>query len=120
MLFGGLLLSATVFAFAWWLHWNETNGWAHEDDAQDVDHDYLQRRGRSRRRVHAILVACSGLILLATIAGPGPVFVGSWTCVSFALMAVVGLAILDAFRTQRYHQNKLRKIRNQFSDLDET
>ena len=119
MFFGGLLLGTTVLAFAWWLHWNEAHGWPDESYDRESDREYLANRGSARRRVHAIFGACGVLILVATFAGPGPLFAGAWTCVAFALMTVVGLALLDAMRTHRYHSNKLRKIRQQFPDVED-
>ena len=116
---GGLILSIAVLSFAGWLHWNEQLGWENENYDPEADADYLATRRQARRRVHAIFAACGFLILFATLAGPGPVFVGAWTCVAFALMVVVGLALLDAIRTQRYHSDKLSKIRRQLPDVED-
>ena len=116
---GGILLSITVLGFAAWLHWNETQGWPNEPDVTERDQSYLAKRRKSRSRVHLIMAFCGVLILAATIAGPGPLFVGAWTCVAFCLMTVVMLALLDAFRTHRYYINKIPENRRRLLDGDE-
>jgi hypothetical protein len=51
------------------------------------------------------------LILVAAFAGLGPIWVAAWTTVMFALITVVILAGVDAFRTHRYQVDKLPEIR---------
>ena len=115
----GILLSATLIFVAVWLQQNEVNGWSHESYDEPVDQSYLTQRRRSRKRVNYIIGGCGVLILIATLAGPGPVFVGAWSCVAFALMTVVGLAMVDFVRTQRYHSDKLARIRQHASSNDD-
>ncbi|NND96948.1 MAG: hypothetical protein HKN47_06430 [Pirellulaceae bacterium] len=119
MFIGGLLLSATLLGFAAWLHVNDQQGWPYESQRDLSDQDYLQHRKRSRRRVHFLFACCGVLILIATIAGPGLIFVAAWTCVAFVLMTIVGFAGLDAMRTHRYHSKKLPQIRRQILDGDD-
>ena len=111
MFASGMILSVTLIAFAWWLNANETHGWAHESYDSEVDKEYLARRRKSRRRVNAIIGGCGLLIFVATIAGPGPVWIAAWMSVSVGLLTVVILAVLDAIRTHRYHRKKLPEIR---------
>jgi hypothetical protein len=113
MFAGGLILSVTLIAFACWLQVNETRGWAHDTYDSELDRDYLRRRQRSRRRIHVIIGACGGLILLATLVGPGRIWIAAWMCVTVCLVTVVLLALLDAWRTQRYQRKKLPEIRRQ-------
>lgn len=114
MFVGGLILAATLISFAVWLQWNEREGWPGETYQRD-DSVYLQARLRSRRRIHWIIGMCGGLILVATLATPQKrqIWIACWTTVMIALITVVFLALLDAFRTHRYHQAKLPEIRRQ-------
>ncbi|MEM9589074.1 MAG: hypothetical protein AAGA03_17465 [Planctomycetota bacterium] len=114
MFAGSLVLSATVIGFALWLHFTDQQGWPGETySGTKVDLEYLRRRSRSRRRVHMILLATGVLIGVAAFAGPDEtaVWLACWLSVIAALLTVVGLALLDAFRTHRYHRNKLPEIR---------
>ena len=110
MFFGGLILSATLLLFAFWLHSNEQRGWPNESYDSERDQEHLAQRKRSRRRVHLIFAACGILILIATLAGPQQlrIFVGAWSCVTVGLFAIVALAALDAFRTHRYDSRRPR------------
>lgn len=125
MFAGGMLLSAMLIFFASWLQWNERQGWPNESYNPDDDDDgnYLQQRRRSRTRVHYLFGSCGVMILIATLVGPdaysGLVFSGMWTCVAFALMTIVALALLDGIRTQRHHAQKLSDIRSQFTESDD-
>ncbi|MDA8743367.1 hypothetical protein N9N28_01930 [Rubripirellula amarantea] len=122
MFAGSLVLSFTLIAFAFWLQWNEKLGWPQEQAdlnramhpliGSDLDRDYYRRRSSSRARIHWIIGICGVLILIAAIAGHGVIWVGAWMCVMFALVCVVLLALLDAFRTHRYHKNKLPQVRD--------
>ncbi len=135
---GGLLLSATLLGFAAWLHVNERDGWAHEQDApvpqnrthknglkNDRSHQsaadarYFLRRQRSRNRVHFLFAACGILVLAAAIAGPGIVFVAAWSCVAFAMMVIVVIAMMDGVRTHLHHRDKLPKIDPEGFDTDD-
>ena len=111
MFASGMILSVTLVAFAWWLHTNEVRGWADESFDTQLDKDYLTRRKKSRRRVNLIIGGCGVLILVATLAGPGPIWLAAWMSVSVGLLTVVALALLDAVRTHRYHRKKLPEIR---------
>ena len=111
MFAGSLVLGFTLIGFAFWLQWNDSFGWPDEKFETKLDHDYHVKRSRSRRRIHMIIAACGTAIILAAIAGPGPIWIGAWMCVSVALMTVVILAGFDAFRTHRYHREKLPKLR---------
>ncbi len=110
---GSLLLGTTLLCFAYWLHWNETQGWPNESFVTELDNRYHATRSRSRKRIHIIIAICGVLILVAAIVGPGPVWVASWMCVTVALLTVVVLAGVDAIRTHRYHSDKLPEIRRQ-------
>lgn len=113
MFAGGLLLAGTLIFFAVWLQWTERQGWPGEnyDGSRDKDMVYLQRRMRSRRLVNGLIGLCGVLILVATVAGVGRVFVAAWLSVTLVLFVVVMLALLDAFRTFRYEKDKLRDLR---------
>ena len=111
MFASGMILAITLIAFAWWLQVNEVRGWANESYDSELDKDYLSRRMRARRRVNLIIGGCGVLIFIATLAGPGPVWVAAWMSVSVGLLTVVILALLDAVRTHRYHRKKLPEIR---------
>tara|TARA_R110002049_G_scaffold4601_5_gene32118 strand:- start:171513 stop:171872 length:360 start_codon:yes stop_codon:yes gene_type:complete len=111
MFASGMILAVTLIAFACWLHVNEMRGWANESYDSDLDKEYLSRRTRARRRVNLIIGGCGVLILVATIAGPGPVWIAAWMSVSIGLLTVVMLAVLDAIRTHRYHRKKLPEVR---------
>lgn len=114
MFVGGLILAVTLISFAVWLQWNEREGWPGET-FQNEDRVYLRARFRRRRRIHWIIGICGGLILVATVGTPEhrQVWVACWAIVMIALIAVVLLALLDAFQTHRYHQSKLPEIRRE-------
>lgn len=120
MFAGSLILALTLLGFAAWLHYNERLGWPNESYDSDTDHEYLTRRMRARRRIHVILAVCGLLILIASFAGPSHVlWVAAWMSVMAALMTVVILAALDAYRTQRYHAKKLPEIRSRMLGGDD-
>jgi hypothetical protein len=106
-----MILAVTCLAFAGWLHWNERQGWPNESYDRQDDEVYLNRRMRSRRRVHALFALCGLLIATAAIAGPGRIFIAAWLTVSLVLMTVVLLAALDALRTSRYDKRKTDELR---------
>ena len=113
-MFGGsLVLGITLCCFAAWLHWNETHGWPNETFVTELDNQYRAKRRRSRGRIHMIIAGCGILILIAALAGEGPVWIVAWMCVIAGLLAVVCLAGIDAFRTHRYHAAKLPEIRRE-------
>jgi predicted tellurium resistance membrane protein TerC len=116
MFAGGLLLAATLLFFAGWLQWTEQRGWPHDTDDGELDVDYLQRRKKSRSRVNLLIGICGLLILTATLAGIGPIFVAAWSIVTVILMVIIILAGLDAFRTHRHHQEKIRQLRDRAMD----
>ena len=113
MFASGMILSITLIGFAWWLQRNEQLGWPQESYDSELDKDYLARRRKSRRRVNALIAICGLLIFVATVAGPGPVWLAAWMSVSVGLLTVVILALLDALRTHRYQRKKLPEIRRQ-------
>lgn len=111
MFAGGMLLSFTLLFFAGWLQWTEARGWPHENDLDVDDGPYLLARRRGRFRVNLLIGTCGVLVLIATIAGVGLVFAAAWTTVTMILFVIVVLAGLDAWRTHRHHQDKVRRIR---------
>ena len=111
MFAGGLLLGGTLLFFAVWLQWTEQRGWPHDTFTADEDQAYLSRRKRSRLLVNVLIGICGLLILAATLSGVGIVFVAAWSTVTLILMVIVILAGLDAFRTHRHHQEKIRRTR---------
>jgi len=113
MFASGMILAITLIGFAWWLQRNEQYGWAEESYDTELDQDYFARRRKARRRVNALIAICGLLIFVATVAGPGPVWIAAWMIVSVCLLTVVILALLDAIRTQRYQRKKLPEIRRQ-------
>ncbi|WP_253159009.1 hypothetical protein [Stieleria tagensis] len=110
------MLASTLIFFACWLQWTEHRGWPHEDVDRDEDESYLQRRKKSRSRVNLLIGICGVLILAATIAGVGLVFAAAWTSVALILMVIVILAGLDAYRTHRHHQEKMRQMRKRATE----
>jgi len=116
MFAGGLLLAATLLFFAGWLQWTEHHGWPHESADCEADYVYLAKRKRSRSLVNAMIGICGLLILVATFAGVGLIFAAAWSIVSLMLMVIVALAMLDAFRTHRHHQEKMRELRRRAID----
>jgi hypothetical protein len=117
--YGSLILGITLCGFAGWLHWQELNGWPNESFETELDHRYRNKRTRARRRIHLIIGGCGILILVAAFAGHGPLWIVSWMCVIAGLIAVVFLAAIDAFRTHRYHCEKLPEIRREILGEDE-
>ena len=119
MFAGSIVLGITLISFAAWLQWNDSHGWPNESFETKLDNEYHARRTRARKRIHLIIGACGVLVIVAAFAGPGPVWVGAWMSVSLALLTVVVLAGFDAFRTHRYHNDKLPKVRRKRLDDDE-
>ncbi len=121
MFAGGIVLAVTLIVFAVWLHWNERQGWPGESYESQADANYLRQRFRSRRRIHLIIGICGLWILAATFAGPEKrsLWIAAWSVVMISLMTVVLLALLDGFRTHRYHRNKLPEIRRRFLGDDD-
>ena len=111
MFAGSLVLGVTLCCFAFWLHWHETRGWPNESFVTELDNRYRTKRSKSRRRIHAIIAACGVAILVAAFAGPSLLWLAAWMSVIVGLIAVVFLAGIDAFRTHRYHVEKLPEIR---------
>ena len=111
MFAGGILLAFTLLFFAFWLQWTEHHGWPHDGFDTAEDAEYLTKRKKSRRFVNILIGMCGGLILAATLAGVGVVFLTAWSIVSLILIVILFLAGLDAFRTHRHHQDKLRRLR---------
>jgi pheromone shutdown protein TraB len=116
MFAGGMVLAATVLFFAAWLQWTEHQGWPYDSFNMEEDGEYLTRRRRSRLIVNGLLALCGLLICTATLAGVGVVFAVAWTLVTLNLMIIVLLAGLDAFRTHRYHKDRLRALRERAFD----
>ncbi|MCD0460844.1 hypothetical protein [Roseiconus lacunae] len=110
---GGLLLGGTLLFFAIWLQWTEHHGWPHDHFDSDDDLEYRKQRKRSRSKVNSLIGICGMLVLAATLVNDRLIFVAAWTAVTFILLVIIVLAMLDAFRTHRYHQDKMRRIREQ-------
>lgn len=111
MFAGSILMAVTVLGFAAWLHYNDRQGWGQDEPFRtELDRRYLDRRTRSRRRIHLIIAGCGVLILVAAFFGPGPVWIAAWMTVTVALAVVVLLAGLDAVRTFRYQNAKLKRL----------
>lgn len=111
MFAGSIVMAVTVLFFAAWLHYNDGRGWGQDERFRtELDLKYLDRRTRSRRRIHMIIAVCGILILVAAFAGPGPVWIASWMTVMVALAIVVVLAGFDALRTYRYQNAKLKSL----------
>ncbi len=116
MFAGSMILAVTLIAFAAWLQWSESNGWGDGELSEtELDQRYFRQRGRSRRRTNLIIGICGLLILVAAIAGGGPIWIAAWLCVTLALATVVGLAGLDVLRTHRYHTAKMQDLINRRS-----
>ena len=113
-----MILGMTLIGFAIWLQWTEAKGWPNESYSTDLDIAYLKRRMKSRRRVNFILGFCGVLILAAGVSGPR-IFMMAWLTVTLALLTVVVLAGLDAFRTHRYLNDKIPEIRRQMLNRDD-
>lgn len=119
MFAGSLVIGFTMVGFALWLQWNDSAGWPNEKFETKLDFDYHSKRSRSRIRVHAIIGACGAVVIAAAFVGPGPIWVGAWLCVMLGLMTVVVLAGFDAFRTHRYHRDKLPELRRDAMNDDD-
>lgn len=113
MFYGQLLMGSTLLFFASWLQWTERRGWPHDafDRNEVSDQQYLTQRGRSRRLVNSLIGICGALILSAAFSGDVVIFVAAWSTVSMILFVIIILAALDAFRTQRHHADKIRRMR---------
>ncbi len=114
-----MILGITLCGFAAWLHWHELNGWPNESFETELDHRYRNKRSRARGRIHLIIGGCGLLIIVAAFAGHGALWIAAWMCVIVGLVAVVVLAAIDAFRTHRYHCEKLPEIRREILGDDE-
>ncbi|MBL6725481.1 MAG: hypothetical protein ISQ09_10380 [Rubripirellula sp.] len=110
---GSLILGVTLCLFSAWLHRTEKHGWPNESFETELDRQYRSRRLNSRRRIHYLIAACGGLILVAAFWGPGVTWVICWSLVMLMLLLVVFLAAADAVGTHRYHQKKLPEIQKQ-------
>lgn len=109
-----MVLSITLVAFAVWLQVNDRAGWPQEDlDASDDS--FRVRRHRRRTRVNVLLGSAGLVIAVAAAVGPGPVWVGCWMIVILILCTVIVLALLDAFRTRRHYQQKMRDVRDRLT-----
>lgn len=116
MFAGGLLLGGTLLFFSLWLQWTEHNGWPHDTFDAQRDGAYRKQRRKSRRRVNVLIGICGLLILAATLAGVGLVYLAAWSTVTLILFVIIILAGLDAFRTHRHHKEKLRRKRDHASE----
>ncbi|EMI22689.1 putative membrane protein [Rhodopirellula maiorica SM1] len=119
MFAGSLVIGITLLAFAIWLHWNEHRGWANESPQGALDQHYFASRMRSRRWVHLLFAFCGVLVIVAAFAGPGRIWIGCWMSVMVALLVIMVLAAVDAFRTLRYQSKKKPEIRRQVFGQDE-
>ncbi len=119
MFAGSIVIGVTLLSFAIWLHWNERQGWAGESSDDRLDQHYYASRMRSRRWVHVLFGLCGILVIVAAFAGPGRVWIGCWMSVMLALLVIMVLAGVDAFRTLRYQSKKKPEIRRQIFERDE-
>lgn len=111
MFAGGLLLGGTLLFFSLWLQWTENHGWPDDTFDAETDTAYRLQRKKSRRLVNILIGLCGLLILSATLAGVGVVYLAAWSTVTLILMVIIILAGLDAYRTHRHHKDKLRQMR---------
>jgi fluoride ion exporter CrcB/FEX len=118
MFAGSLLLGLTLIAFAAWLQWNDAVSWRDEMMESRLDIEYHLRRSKSRSRIHAVIGFCGALIMFAAFAGKAsPLWVAAWLSVMAALIVIILLALLDAWRTYRYQIAKRPEIhRKNFGD----
>ncbi|MDB4339084.1 hypothetical protein OAF09_00585 [bacterium] len=110
---GSIILGLTLCFFAGWLHWKDTEGWPNESFETVLDKQYRSKRSAGRRRIHYLIAGCGLAILVAAVAGPGVIWLVSWSLVMIGSLVVVLLALVDAFRTHRYHSAKLPEIRRE-------
>jgi peptidoglycan/LPS O-acetylase OafA/YrhL len=114
MFAGSLVMGLSMVGFAVWLQWNDSIGWSSESMESRLEAEYLIRRSRSRSRIHLMIGGCGVMITAAAFAGPrSPQWAAAWMSVIVALMVIVMLAILDAWRTHRYHAAKRPEIRRE-------
>ena len=114
MFLGSLLIATVLIGFGCYLHWNETQGWHHENEEataflaeserSEIDQHYFAARARSRRRIHALIIGCGCVIAIAAVVGEGVFWMGAWMSVVVALGVIVALSGLDAIRTIRYQR----------------
>ena len=118
MFAGSLLLGLTLIAFAAWLQWNDVVGWRDEAMESRLDIEYHLRRSKARSFIHLMIGFCGVLIVVAAFAGKAtPLWVAAWMSVMVALVVIILLALLDAWRTYRYQIAKRPEIhRKNFSD----
>ncbi len=117
MLPASLILGLTLLGFAAWLEWREQQ---ESDPGPLFDAEYLSRRRRGRRAVHILLAASGLLILAAAVAGRGVLWAALWSAVCGLLILVLVIAIVDFWRTHRYFYRKLPELRQQMLHPDET
>ncbi len=111
---GSLVLGLSLVGFAVWLQWNERHGWSSESLEAPLDAKYYLGRSKSRSRIHRIIAGCGLLAMVAAFAGPAtPIWVAAWMSIMVALMVIILLALLDAWRTHRYYAAKLPEARRQ-------
>lgn len=108
-----ILLSCTLFFLAWWLENRERDEPQPGQGDPTFDDEYLMARRRGRRSVHILLAVSAVLILMAGLAGPGPVWIASWLAVCGLLVVVLTLGMMDFYRTNRYLARKLPQLRQQ-------
>jgi hypothetical protein len=116
---GQVLLGILLLLFAGWLQQNENNGWPDEDAPNDENRAYYNKRRQSRTRTNCLIALCG---LLAGSAGMIPSrrwFIAAWTSISLILFVIILMAGLDALRTHRFHQQRLRQLRKEFRQASE-
>ncbi|SRR6056297_468711 len=108
-----LVLAFTLFAFALWLEQRDRGEPQAGQGDQTFDDEYLAARRRGRRVVHGLLMLSAVLIVIAAMAGPGPVWIAMWLAVCGVLIVVMVLGLLDFYRTNRYFARKLTQFHKQ-------
>ncbi len=121
MFLSQFLIACALLFFGGWLHWSERRGWPGEKYDSDLDQVYLRRRARSRNRVTVMFVISGILVLVSAFVStgkrdpddkfPAAFFVAAWTIVTFVLMVILILAMIDVVRTQNYEKHKRKEIR---------
>ncbi|QEG39975.1 hypothetical protein [Roseimaritima ulvae] len=111
-----IILALTLLGFAVWLELRERDEPQAGDADAAFDDDYLLARRRGRRAVHVLLVVAAVLILIAGLAGPGPIWIAMWLAVCGLLVVIMMLGMMDFYRSNRYLARKLPELRKQVLD----
>ncbi|XZE53127.1 hypothetical protein SH139x_004848 [Planctomycetaceae bacterium SH139] len=111
--FASLLLGLIVLLVAWGLErYRRSRHWQTAQPTQ-LDQDYAAARQRGRGWTNGLVALIGGLIVLAGLAGRGPIWYVLWVAVPLVLVPMVGLACIDMLRTERYLQAKIPELERQ-------